>query len=48
MVAAVALFSTGASFLVACAQAYALVNSGADKVERIYGTWIRIRNFSVD
>jgi NADH-quinone oxidoreductase subunit L len=48
MVASIALFFTGASFLVACAQAYALVNSGADAVEPIYGTWIRAGNFSVD
>ena len=47
MIAAVALFFTGASFLVACAQAYALVHSGADALE-IYGTWIRAGNFSVD
>jgi NADH-quinone oxidoreductase subunit L len=48
MVASIALFFTGASFLVACAQAYTLVNSGADAVEPIYGTWIRAGGFSVD
>ncbi len=48
VVASIALFFTGASFLVACSQAYALVNSGADAVETLYGTWIRAGNFSVD
>ena len=48
MVATVALLFTGASFLIACAQAWALVNSGADAVEPLYGTWIRAGAFSVD
>jgi NADH-quinone oxidoreductase subunit L len=47
-VASIALFFTGASFLAACVQAYALVSSGVDAVEPIYGTWIRAGNFSVD
>jgi NADH-quinone oxidoreductase subunit L len=48
MVASVALFFTGASFLFACAHAYALVTSGADALETSYGTWIRAGSFSVD
>ena len=48
VVAAVALFSTGASFLVACAHAYTLVHSGADALETSYGTWIRAGAFSAD
>ncbi len=48
VVASIALFFTGASFLVACTQAYALLHSGADAVETLYGTWIRAGNFSVD
>ncbi len=48
LVAAIALFFTGASFLVACAHAYTLVNSGFDALEKSYGTWIRAGNFSVD
>ena len=47
-VAAIALFFTGASFVVACANAYTLVHSGADALEKSYGTWIRAGNFSVD
>ena len=47
-VAAVALFFTGASFLVACAHACILLHSGADALEKSYGTWIRAGNFSVD
>jgi NADH-quinone oxidoreductase subunit L len=48
VVAAIALFFTGASFLVACAHAWVLVNSGAAALETSYGTWIRAGNFSVD
>src|SRR6266511_340714 len=48
LVATVALFSTGASFLVACWQASVLLNSGVDALEKSYGTWIRAGNFSVD
>ena len=52
LVATVALFFTGASFLVACAEAYALVQAGIrsdiQAVEHIYGTWIRVGSFSVD
>jgi NADH-quinone oxidoreductase subunit L len=48
LVASIALFFTGASFLVACASAYTLVSSGADALEQSYGTWIRAGNFSVD
>ncbi len=48
VVASIALFFTGVSFLVACAQAYALMHSGADAIETIYGTWIRAGKFSVD
>jgi NADH-quinone oxidoreductase subunit L len=48
VVAAVALFFTAVSFLVACSQAYVLLNSGADALEKSYGTWIRAGNFSVD
>ena len=48
MVATVALFFTAASFLIACAQAWTLVHSGADAVEPLYGTWIRAGSFSVD
>jgi NADH-quinone oxidoreductase subunit L len=46
-VAAVALFFTGASFLVACGHACILLNSGADALEKSYGTWIRAGSFSV-
>jgi NADH-quinone oxidoreductase subunit L len=48
VVAAIALFFTGASFLVACGHAYLLVYSGADALETTYGTWIRAGKFSVD
>jgi NADH-quinone oxidoreductase subunit L len=48
VVAAIALFFTGASFLFACVHAYALVSSGAAALETSYGTWIRAGNFSVD
>jgi NADH-quinone oxidoreductase subunit L len=48
VVAAIALFFTGASFLVACAHAYMLVHSGADALETSYGTWIRAGSFSAD
>ncbi len=48
MVATVALLFTGASFLIACTQAWALVNSGADAIEPLYSTWIRAGAFSVD
>ena len=48
VVAGIALFFTGASFLVACAHAWVLVNSGAAALETSYGTWIRAGNFSVD
>jgi NADH-quinone oxidoreductase subunit L len=47
-VATVALFFTGASFIVACGHACILLNSGADALEKSYGTWIRAGNFSVD
>jgi NADH-quinone oxidoreductase subunit L len=48
VVAAIALCSTGASFLVACWHAYVLLNSGAAALESTYGTWIRAGKFSVD
>jgi NADH-quinone oxidoreductase subunit L len=48
VVASIALFFTGASFVVASAHAYTLVHSGADALETSYGTWIRAGNFSVD
>jgi NADH-quinone oxidoreductase subunit L len=48
VVAAVALFFTGASFIVACVHTYVLVNSGAEALETSYGTWIRAGNFSAD
>jgi NADH-quinone oxidoreductase subunit L len=48
LVATVALFFTAASFLVACTQAWVLLNSGAVALEHSYGTWIRAGNFSVD
>ena len=48
VVAAIALFFTGASFLIACVHAYVLVNSGVDALETSYGTWIRAGNFSAD
>jgi NADH-quinone oxidoreductase subunit L len=48
LVAAIALFFTGASFLVACGHAYLLLYSGADALETTYGTWIRAGKFSVD
>jgi NADH-quinone oxidoreductase subunit L len=47
VVAAIALCFTGASFLVACAHAFMLLNSGADALDTTYGTWIRAGNFSV-
>ena len=47
-VATVALFFTGASFIVACGHACILLNSGADALEHSYGTWIRAGSFSVD
>ena len=48
VIASIALFFTGASFVVACAHAYTLVHSGADALEKSYGTWIRAGNFSAD
>jgi NADH-quinone oxidoreductase subunit L len=48
VVAAVALLSTGTSFLVACLHAYTLVHSGAAALETSYGTWIRAGAFSAD
>jgi NADH-quinone oxidoreductase subunit L len=48
VVAAIALCFTGASFLVACVHAVALLNSGAAALETTYGTWIRSGSFSVD
>ena len=45
-VAAIALGSTGASFLVACSQALILVQSGYPALEQTYGTWIQAGNFS--
>jgi NADH-quinone oxidoreductase subunit L len=48
LVASVALFFTGASFLFACVHAYALVSSGVDALETTYGTWLRVGSFSVD
>jgi NADH-quinone oxidoreductase subunit L len=48
LVAAVALLFTAASFLVACFNAWILVNSGVPAMEQTYGTWIRAGNFSVD
>jgi NADH-quinone oxidoreductase subunit L len=48
VVAAIALFFTGASFFFACVHAYTLVSSGAVALERSYGTWIRAGSFSVD
>ena len=48
LVASVALFFTGASFLAACVHAYTLTSSGAVALESSYGTWIHAGNFSVD
>ena len=48
VVATIALFFTGASFLVAGAHAFVLINSGAAALETSYGTWIRAGSFSVD
>ncbi len=48
LVASVALFFTGASFLFACVHAYVLVHSGAEALEVSYGTWIRAGKFSAD
>jgi NADH-quinone oxidoreductase subunit L len=48
VVATIAIFFTGASFLVACAHAYALLQSGADALETSYGTWISAGSFSAD
>ena len=48
VVAAIALFFTGASFVAACGHAYLLLYSGVDALETTYGTWIRAGNFSAD
>jgi len=52
LVAFIALFFTGASFLFACVHAYTLVAAGRDYgvviLEKSYGTWIRAGSFSVD
>jgi NADH-quinone oxidoreductase subunit L len=48
VVATIALLFTGVSFLVACSQAWILLNSGAVALEHTYATWIRAGNFSVD
>ncbi len=47
-VAAVALTSTAASFLVACVQAVILLQSGYPALEQYYGTWIQAGSFSVN
>ena len=48
VVASIAIFFTGASFLAACVHAYTLLHSGADALETSYGTWISAGNFSAD